>query len=226
MSLSGDSHQSDEESVLVNTRESLIPVTIKQLHRALENWHPRDDVFIDGQPRKNIFLVGLIHSASADGRDVVYEINDGTGSITVLDYAPGDRSAAPLQRETYCRVIGRLAPSEGARPVCAFSVQSVTNFDLIPYHALQALYVHMHVTRGPVPAPANRREERSRESLTRREIVRLLSSGDRVEGTARRDIIRALSRSFSVEEIETAIEGLRSDSVIYPGRDDRLIVLL
>jgi hypothetical protein len=48
----------------------------------------------------------------------------------------------------------------------------------------------------------------------------LLNRGDTAQGTPRKEIIAALSKAFSVEEIEAAIERLRYSGVIYPGSTD------
>jgi hypothetical protein len=99
----------DEQRPMIDTRDTIVPVMIKQICQAFTNWKKGDNILIDGQPRKHVSLVGLIHSASRGPIAVTYQIDDGTGHIDVIDYPDGG-SSPELQRETYCRVIGRLVP--------------------------------------------------------------------------------------------------------------------
>jgi hypothetical protein len=95
----------------------------------------------------------------------------------------------------------------------------VADFNVIPYHVLQALYVHLHVTRGPIErCPVAR--EIPREEIVGREILRLLNNGNRIAGTSRKVILGALLRDFSVDEIDNALEKLKEGLEIYSGGND------
>jgi hypothetical protein len=231
--------EAEEETLLIKPNDSIIPVTVKQLQRSLQEWSSDRDVLINGQPRKQVALVGLICSVIPESLGTVYEIDDSTGLIRALDLTR-DSDTPELPKGTYCHVVGRLTPREESAQISAFSVRAVRDFNQIPYHMLQALYVYLHMTRGlpnasaflgMAPSPVRRAAEveqpqtmavgATRKDLACQAVMKLLNRGNKTDGTPRREIIAGLSKDFSVEEIDEAIETLRYNSDIYPGQNDR-----
>jgi hypothetical protein len=216
-------------------------VTIRQILSLVGRWSPGDDLLIDGVIRKIVSIVGLIRSSRADGIATIYEIDDGTGIIKVADLTEDN----PLEAWIYCRVVGRLQLNdEEGNPISAFSVRPVTDYNQIPYHMLQALYVHLHVSQGPPKGSAFAAADHpnaspvrqsaaaaaapasiSREELADQAVLRILNKGNKQDGTPRQEIIAGLAREFSVQEVDEAIGRLTYRSEIYPGGDDRFCSL-
>jgi hypothetical protein len=221
---------------LVNVKDSIVPVTIKQILALFNQSSPGPYVMIDGQPRKVVTIVGLIRSTQCDGGSTIYEIDDGTGIIKVLDLTKDE----PLSPWVYCRVLGRLTLHHSEQnPIGAFSVRRVTDWNQIPYHMLQALYVHLHSTRSPPNGSVCSQINRStvspprsvaseiapkicgREDLVNQAVLGFLRRANSREGTPRQEIIAMLTKEFSVEEIDEAIAGLRYQTDIYELGPDR-----
>jgi hypothetical protein len=231
------------ERLPVNTKDSIVPVTIKQIREALEQMEVgQHDVIIDREVRKNISIVGFVKSASAQDICYDYVIDDGTSDILVHDYrfdADGD-SGPPFTEHAYVYIVGKLM--NGEQSVSAFSVQRVDDCNQIPFHMLQALFVHMLSTRAmpadcayaaiekrgrskapdaAPPDPARRAPaEQPREGLVDAAILAFLRRGNRSSGTPRNMIVTNLLGQFSIEEIEEGIERLRYNLEIYPGEGD------
>jgi replication factor A2 len=148
-----DPPEDSEEKVPITTKDSIAPVTVKQLLSLMGDWAPGKDLLIDNQPRNRITLVGLIVSVSSDGLGSVYDVDDGTGVIKVLD-ATRDERTPELPPLTYCHVFGKITLSNSTAPISAISVRQVQDFNQIPYHNLQCLYVHLCLVRGLTPGAA------------------------------------------------------------------------
>jgi replication factor A2 len=137
-------------------KDSLRPVTIKQL---IDAHHPHPDAehfMIDGAETTQVTFVGQIRNISKQTTNVTYKLDDGTGSIEVkvwIDaetYANQDESnqkPEPVEQQ-YVRVWGRMKAFNNRRHVGATIVRPIQDFNEIQYHLLEATAVHLHFSRG------------------------------------------------------------------------------
>ena len=139
-------------------KDSLRPVTIKQL---IEAHHPHPDAehfMIDNAETTQVTFVGQIRNISKQTTNVTYKLDDGTGSMEVkvwIDaetYANQDESNQKTEpaEQQYVRVWGRLKAFNNRRHVGATIVRPIQDFNEIQYHLLEATVVHLHFTRGPL----------------------------------------------------------------------------
>ncbi|KAF3901506.1 hypothetical protein ABW20_dc0107330 [Dactylellina cionopaga] len=154
----GGSQASPGKSAAKNT---LRPVTIKQI---LDATNPHDDAtfLIDGHEIGNITFVAQIRNIADQETNTTYKMEDGTGTIEVKQFkdnkqavgdmddegGTSDRSTG-LQVNAYARVVGNIKQFNNKRNIGTQSVRSVTDFNEIQCHFLEATAVHLHFTRGP-----------------------------------------------------------------------------
>lgn len=143
-------------------KDSLRPVTIKQLHDA---HHPHADAehfMIDDAETMQITLVAQIRNISLQATNQTYKMDDGTGTIEAKIWVDSDLVNNPddpmnknrdkLQEGSYARVYGRLKEFNNKRHVGANVIRPITDLNEIQYHLLEATYVHLATTRGPANA--------------------------------------------------------------------------
>jgi replication factor A2 len=137
-------------------KNTLRPVTIKQL---LDAHHPHADsetVTIDNSEVSQVTLVGQVRNISAQTTNVTYKLDDGTGTIDVkvwvdVGSVPGDgddQRPKPVEMG-YARVWGKLKVMNNKRHVVATIIKPISDYNEISYHLLEATYVHLYFTRGP-----------------------------------------------------------------------------
>lgn len=135
-------------------KDSLRPVTIKQL---VDAHHPHADAehfMIDQAEATQVTFVGQIRNISKQTTNVTYKLDDGTGIMEVkvwIDaeaYENPDKKPEPVE-QAYVRVWGRLKQFNNKRHVGATIVRPIQDFNEIQYHLLEATVVHLHFTKGP-----------------------------------------------------------------------------
>ncbi|PMB70883.1 Replication factor A protein 2 [Beauveria bassiana] len=131
--------------------ESLRPVTVKQVVEA-EEGYSGGDFKIDGASAPQVTFVGQIRSVNAQATNITLKIDDGTGQIEVKKWIDGDKPEDPeaYELDSYVRVWGRLKSFSNKRHVGAHVIRPVDDFNEVNYHMLEATYVHLFFTRGPL----------------------------------------------------------------------------
>ncbi|KAK1700113.1 hypothetical protein BDP55DRAFT_723713 [Colletotrichum godetiae] len=136
------------------SEESLRPVTIKQVIDA-EEAYPGADFKIDGATVTQVTFVAQIRQISPQPTNITLKLDDGTGLIEVKKWVDTDKkddADEKLEIEGHVRVWGRLKSFNGKRHVGAHFIRPVTDFNEVNYHLLEATYVHLHFTKGPLNA--------------------------------------------------------------------------
>ncbi|GAB7352457.1 hypothetical protein MBLNU459_g2867t1 [Dothideomycetes sp. NU459] len=139
-------------------KDTLRPVTIKQLVDA-QHPHPDAEYFmIDGSEATTVTFVGQIRNISKQTTNITYRLDDGTGTFEVkvwidVDQANAEDGDGPankgLTENAYARVWGKLK-TFGKRHVVATVIRPIQDYNEINYHLLEATAVHLHFTRGPL----------------------------------------------------------------------------
>ncbi|KAH9827905.1 single-stranded DNA binding protein 30K chain [Teratosphaeria destructans] len=151
--------QSDSPNSAKRTygKDTLRPVTIKQL---LEAYHPHPDAdhfMIDEAETTQITFVGQVRNISTQTTNITYKLDDGTGIIEVkvwvdAEAIESDDSKTKVAEQGYARVWGRLKAFNNKRHVGANIIRPIQDYNEIQYHLLEATAVHLHFTRGPPEA--------------------------------------------------------------------------
>lgn len=230
-----DTPQSEGENAgPVHTDDSIVPVTIKMLRSI--NYEKGKDIILDKRKIKIVSVVGKIVDQMDENIGSKYVINDGTGEVEVQDYT---ESTNEFDNGDYVYICGRL---NAATPyvISAFSVKPVKDHNQIPFHMIQACFVHLYNTKGPheksiyVSSAAastvaktegsttlqqsQRTSQKSGDDLTH-QILTFLGTFDKTNGASQDEIIKHLSHQYSVEAITTAIDTLSYSGEIYPAAE-------
>lgn len=140
-------------------KDSLRPVTIKQLNDA---HHPHPDAehfMIDNTETTQVTFIGQVRNISKQTTNVTYRLDDGTGTIEVKVWVDSDSmmtsedgvgAKEEVKEEQYVRVWGRMKQFNNKRHVGATIVRPVQDYNEIQYHLLEATVVHLHFSRGPL----------------------------------------------------------------------------
>jgi replication factor A2 len=157
-------------------RQSLIPVTIKQLMSA-EN---SDDVFkVDGAELFTIKIVGLIDSTEEHATNHTFQISDSSGAIECKKWIERDGKKSEKQDQcvpnTLVRVCGCLREYEGRRHVLVYDMTPITDWNEMTHHFLESIMVHLQHTRGPINGGGGQKMEQASFSSPGKQIYYLAS---------------------------------------------------
>mmetsp|Transcript_6835 Transcript_6835/g.15003 ORF Transcript_6835/g.15003 Transcript_6835/m.15003 type:complete len:298 (-) Transcript_6835:646-1539(-) len=138
-------------------RQSLLPVTIKQLKNAQSS--VGDQTFtVDGQDVHQVTIVGVIMRAEEANTNLQYTIDDGTGDIDVKKWIDAEADGAMVEQRAMCRegkivrVVGQLRIFNHTRSVVAFNIQPIVDFNEYTFHFIECVHTHLRHTRGNPPA--------------------------------------------------------------------------
>jgi replication factor A2 len=148
------------ETTSDKNRQSLIPVTIKQLKNALAGTNGENGFTLDGRDLHQVTVVGLIMHADEQQTNLQYQIDDGTDTIMVKKWTDADAPDDEAERRALCkegayvRVIGQLRSFNHAKNIVAYSIEPITDFNEYTFHFLEVVHTHLRHTKGAVPAAA------------------------------------------------------------------------
>ncbi|KAI8998243.1 hypothetical protein BC832DRAFT_239086 [Gaertneriomyces semiglobifer] len=140
-----------------SNNQSLRPVTVKQILDAEQAFN--DQPFqLDGQELSTITLIGRVMSVQTQSTHVSYVIHDGTQQIDVKKFIDQDDDSFGDENTNsdifsdgaYVRVIGHIRSFNNKKSIVAFKMRAVESADEISYHNLEAIFVHLYLTKGPL----------------------------------------------------------------------------
>eukprot|EP01135_Chromosphaera_perkinsii_P009186 Nk52_evm21s1671 gene=Nk52_evmTU21s1671 len=143
------------------TSHSITPVTILQMHNANKaSQQAQEEVIrIDGVAAYHVSFVGIIRTVMEQSTHLVYQIEDGTGSISVNSWIDAEdselnvRKRSSLREGVYVRVYGQMRNYQGKCSVNGYNLQKIEDYNEITYHMAEVLYIHLLRLKGPSPAP-------------------------------------------------------------------------
>ncbi|KAL1563362.1 replication protein A 32 kDa subunit A-like isoform X2 [Salvia divinorum] len=147
--------------------QGLLPLTVKQIREAFQASDDKANILIDGVSVNNVKLVGLLFEKTERVTDVSFALDDGTGRIDChrwVQEAVDTKEMELLSNGTYVKVHGHLKGFQGKKQLIVYSVRCVTDYNEIPNHFAECMYVHCYNTRtqmqdapqvtGQMPNPA------------------------------------------------------------------------
>jgi len=141
-------------------RQSLIPVTIKQLKNAPAMTNGEQGFTLDGRDLYQVTAVGLITQADEQATNLQYTIDDGTDMIMVKMWVDADaddqfaEKRAQWKEGVIVRVIGTLRSFNNTKSIVAYSIQPITDKNEYTFHFIEVVHTHLRHTKGPPPAAA------------------------------------------------------------------------
>mmetsp|Transcript_26082 Transcript_26082/g.54743 ORF Transcript_26082/g.54743 Transcript_26082/m.54743 type:complete len:297 (+) Transcript_26082:31-921(+) len=139
-------------------RQSLIPVTIKQLKNAPASAAGDQNFTIDGQDLHQITVVGMIMRAEEQSTNLQYHLDDGTDDIIVKMWIDIDTDEAMVERRAawkegkIVRVIGQLRIFNHVRSIVAFNISPITDPNEYTFHFIECVHTHLRHSKGQPPA--------------------------------------------------------------------------
>lgn len=106
--------------------------------------------------------MGQVRAVNPQSTNITYQIDDGTGTIDVKKWVDADKaedSNPQFQPDQYVRVWGRLKSFNQKRHVGAHFIRAVNDFNEVNYHALEATYVHLYYTKGPLGGEGGQQQQ-------------------------------------------------------------------
>lgn len=137
-------------------RQTLVPMTIRQLKGAKQE-HTDDPFKVDGVEIHQVKLVGNVLQVAEQSTFIVYQIEDGTGSVEVKLWLDSDESEFHGERRRSChegayvRVVGNVRTYEDTLHVVAFDIRPVEDMNELTNHMLETIYVHLVNTKSLKP---------------------------------------------------------------------------
>nr|XP_043622302.1 replication protein A 32 kDa subunit B-like isoform X3 [Erigeron canadensis] len=133
-----------------NNTQSLIPLTVKQINKALLSNDDKINFLIDGVDVNNVRLVGMVWNKMERVTDISFILDDGTGRIDCNRWVndPLDtKEMDAIMEGMYVRIHGQLKGFQGKKQLMVFGVKPVTDFDEITHHFVECMYVHSYNTK-------------------------------------------------------------------------------
>lgn len=96
-----------------------------------------------------------MRSVNPQPTNITLKIDDGTGQVEVkkwIDLDKQDDAEVVFELDSHVRVWGRLKSFSNKRHVGAHVIRPIPDFNEVNYHLLEAAYVHLFYTRGPLGA--------------------------------------------------------------------------
>jgi hypothetical protein len=111
---------------LHNGEHTLIPVTVKMIHSAVQDC--KGFVLKDGRPLHMVKLVGAVRNFRAHDKHVQINLEDGTGLLQIIFWRKQKECMAQrhlineCNENRYIRVIGEVADYYGVHEIIAFDI--------------------------------------------------------------------------------------------------------
>jgi replication factor A2 len=129
---------------LHNGEHTLIPVTVKMIHSAVQDC--KRFVLKDGQPLHMVKLVDAVRNFCVHDKHVQIDLEDGTGLLRIIFWRKQKECTAqrhPIDKcnsNRYIRVIGEAADYYGVHEIIAFDIRPVSSGNEITHHFLEVAY--------------------------------------------------------------------------------------
>lgn len=130
--------------------QSLLPLTVKQINEAFLSSDDKSNFLIDGVDVNNVKLVGMLFEKTERVTAVSFVLDDGTGRIDChrwVNEAVDTREMEQLLNGMYVKVHGHLKGFQGKKQLMVYSVRPITDYNEVPNHFAECIYVHCYNTK-------------------------------------------------------------------------------
>ncbi|KAD5317656.1 hypothetical protein E3N88_17602 [Mikania micrantha] len=124
--------------------QTLIPLTVRQINKALLSNDDKVNFLIDGVDVNNVKLVGMVLNKAERVTDISFVLDDGTGRVECNRWYT---IYFVFMEGMYVRVHGQLKGFQGKKQLVVFGIKPVTDFDEITHHFVECIYVHSYNTK-------------------------------------------------------------------------------
>lgn len=219
---------------------TLTPATVKMLKLAVDARTSPDDEFkINGVPILNVTLVGKVVDVTEKGQQIVYKLDDGTGTCDVKVWG-SDSPTELVSRGCYVRVYGAVKAVGTEQMLTAHTAEAVrviTDFNEVTFHMLEVIYSSGFAAKAissggaamgmapanpySVPTAKNTAATGNISSENLEDcILAILSPAVGEAGVHRNEIYEQLNGRFTKDEINSQLEEMANNGTIYTTTDD------
>lgn len=128
-------------------KNNIRPISIKQfLSASFEN----DNFIIDNSELQVAKIVGFVESIEQHSTNLVYKINDGSGTVDCKFWTSKSTSATPnlnIRENTYVKIVGAPRNFDSRRELLIYDVRVVTDFNEVTNHLLDIILTHCQSTK-------------------------------------------------------------------------------
>ena len=224
---------------------TLVPVTAMMIQRAAENKKSEgDDFIINGEPVKQVRVVGQVTEIRETQTTYSYTLNDSSGAlvevkrwINVDDGVKEQNLRADVREGMYCCVVGNLRSFADKAHIGCYVIFPLKTMNEITRHLLEVAYVHLAVTRahyssesmqvettsyagGDSRAGSGVAQIHSGLSPIQKDTFELLRACQKQFGMHINEIVGKLGSKYSGVDIRSAVEFLCSEGLVYSSCDD------
>lgn len=133
-------------------RQSLLPLTIKQLHSIVEEDGTNK---LDGVEVFTVRIVGTVLNTDSHATNVMYTISDGTGTVECKRFVEKDDHGSDprfpdCQPHTLVRVNGNIRIYDGRKSLMIYAMTPIMDWNELTHHNLEIIHSHLARTRGPL----------------------------------------------------------------------------
>ncbi|KAJ6382100.1 hypothetical protein OIU77_030702 [Salix suchowensis] len=126
----------------------LFPLTVKQINNLTSS--DEFNFVIDGAEVNNVTIVGRVSHKEDKASEYSFFVDDGTGQIECTKWVQESLDTEQMGEilvDMYVRVHGHLRGLQSRRFLNVFSIRPVTDFNEVPNHFIECIYVHFYNTR-------------------------------------------------------------------------------
>ncbi|KAI5950522.1 ssb2 [Candida margitis] len=149
LSQGGFSGDANSQQNKVQTRNSIAPVTIKQILEA-EQPVPDGEFKVHNVSISLVGFIGVVRKVHATGMTLFVTVEDGTGSIDVRKWIDENNSSLEQEKEKYMEYLNKYVFVGGAlkvynnnKNIQNASISVIEDSNQIIYHHLNAIYNHL-----------------------------------------------------------------------------------
>merc|ERR1719461_1801330 len=133
-------------------QDNLLPVTAAMIKSAEES---DGKLVYDGQPLASILYVGQIVDVTNNTTNIKYTVSDCSGSVTVTKWIESGEEVAPLDKDTYIKVMGKPQLFNGQPQINAYHFRACSSYDEVTHHYIKVIYAKMKAAKmGSAPSVA------------------------------------------------------------------------
>ena len=225
---------------------TLVPVTALMIQRASENKKSEgDDFIINGQPVKQVRLVGQVTEIREADTTYSYTLNDSSGALvdvkrwinTEDDGVKEQNLRADVREGMYCCVVGNLRTFANKAHIGCYVIFPIKTMNEITRHLLEVTYANLSITRAHYTSQSMQvgtssyggGESRTGPGVAQihsgltpiqKDTFELLRTCHTQFGMHIDDIFGKLSSKYSTVDIRAAVDFLCSEGLVYSSCDD------
>ncbi|XP_031835032.1 replication protein A 32 kDa subunit [Nomia melanderi] len=134
-----DSRKGGQDDVKSRRIQTIVPVMIRQLL----SFSSTQEIKFGDIPANMFTIVGIVRNVEETATKISYDVEDETGTITVLKWLEADKKTSDfmMQMNTYVRVIGLLRENNEKRHLFILRIHPLQDLNELTNHLLEVTYV-------------------------------------------------------------------------------------